>query len=133
MPAVVFQMALRKLGYSGNTTDPKEIEAAYNELKADANVAAFNSDNPANPYMEGEVNLGMIWNGLLLLHAAGTPIDVVAEERRYFLDGQAAIPANAKKQRRRTEIDQLPAAPGWQNRLLKLSVIQRQTLRRVSC
>lgn len=29
----VFQMALRKLGYSGNTTDPKEIEAAYNELK----------------------------------------------------------------------------------------------------
>lgn len=29
----VFQMALRKLGYSGNTTDPKEIEAAYEELK----------------------------------------------------------------------------------------------------
>ncbi len=60
----VFQMALRKLGYSGNTTDPKEIEAAYNELKKlMPNVAAFNSDNPANPYMEGEVNLGMIWNG----------------------------------------------------------------------
>ncbi len=53
------QMALRKLGYSGNTTDPKEIEAAYNELKKlMPNVAAFNSDNPANPYMEGEVNLG---------------------------------------------------------------------------
>ena len=46
----VFQMALRKLGYSGNTTDPKEIEAAYNELKKlMPNVAAFNSDNPANP------------------------------------------------------------------------------------
>ncbi len=45
-------------------TDPKEIEAAYNELKKlMPNVAAFNSDNPANPYMEGEVNLGMIWNG----------------------------------------------------------------------
>ena len=40
----VFQMALRKLGYSGNTTDPKEIEAAYNELKKlMPNVAAFNS------------------------------------------------------------------------------------------
>ena len=63
-------MALRKLGYSGNTTDPKEIEAAYNELKKlMPNVAAFNSDNPANPYMEGEVNLGMIWNVLLSLHA----------------------------------------------------------------
>jgi spermidine/putrescine transport system substrate-binding protein len=42
----------------------KEIEAAYNELKKlMPNVAAFNSDNPANPYMEGEVNLGMVWNG----------------------------------------------------------------------
>lgn len=58
----VFQMALRKLGYSGNTTDPKEIEAAYEELKKlMPNVAAFNSDNPANPYMEGEVN--PVWCG----------------------------------------------------------------------
>ncbi|CSE31624.1 spermidine/putrescine ABC transporter substrate-binding protein [Shigella sonnei] len=72
----VFQMALRKLGYSGNTTDPKEIEAAYNELKKlMPNVAAFNSDNPANPYMEGEVNLGMIWNGsAFVARQAGTPI-----------------------------------------------------------
>lgn len=30
----VFQMALLKLGYSGNTTDPKQIEAAYEELKS---------------------------------------------------------------------------------------------------
>lgn len=42
------------------------------------NVAAFNSDNPANPYMEGEVNLGMIWNGsAFVARQAGTPIDVV--------------------------------------------------------
>ena len=54
MPCEVFQVALRKLGYSGNTTDPKEIEAAYNELKKlMPNVAAFNSDNPANPYGRG--------------------------------------------------------------------------------
>ena len=60
----VFQMALLKLGLSGNTTDRKEIEQAYHELqKLMPNVAAFNSDNPANPYMEGEVNLGMVWNG----------------------------------------------------------------------
>jgi spermidine/putrescine transport system substrate-binding protein len=72
----VFQMALRKLGYSGNTTDPKEIEAAYNELKKlMPNVAAFNSDNPANPYMEGEVNLGMVWNGsAYVARQAGTPL-----------------------------------------------------------
>ncbi|PZQ28010.1 MAG: spermidine/putrescine ABC transporter substrate-binding protein PotD, partial [Serratia marcescens] len=60
----VFQMALLKLGYSGNTTDPKEIEAAYHELqKLMPNVLAFNSDNPGNPFMEGEVNVGMVWNG----------------------------------------------------------------------
>lgn len=29
----VFQVALTKLGYSGNTTDPKEIEEAYKELQ----------------------------------------------------------------------------------------------------
>ena len=75
----VFQIALRKLGYSGNTTDPKEIEAAYNELKKlMPNVAAFNSDNPANPYMEGEVNLGMVWNGsAFVARQAGTPLEVV--------------------------------------------------------
>lgn len=79
-------MALRKLGYSGNTTDPKEIEAAYNELKKlMPNVAAFNSDNPANPYMEGEVNLGMIWNGsAFVARQAGTPIDVVWPKKAVF-------------------------------------------------
>ena len=71
----VFQVALRKLGYSGNTTDPKEIEAAYAELKKlMPNVAAFNSDNPANPYMEGEVNLGMVWN--CLLYTSPSPRDM---------------------------------------------------------
>ncbi len=60
----VFQMALRKLGFSGNTRDPKEINAANEELKKlMPNVLTFNSDNPGNPFMEGEVNLGMIWNG----------------------------------------------------------------------
>lgn len=92
-------MALRKLGYSGNTTDPKEIEAAYNELKKlMPNVAAFNSDNPANPYMEGEVNLGMIWNGsAFVARQAGTPIDMVwPKEGGIFWMDSLAIPANAK-------------------------------------
>ena len=92
-------MALLKLGYSGNTTDPKEIEAAYHELqKLMPNVLAFNSDNPGNPFMEGEVNVGMVWNGSAFVarrgrHAAG---DRLAEGRRDLLDGQPAIPANAR-------------------------------------
>lgn len=100
-------MALRKLGYSGNTTDPKEIEAAYNELKKlMPNVAAFNSDNPANPYMEGEVNLGMVWNGSAYVarrrYPAGSDL---AERRRHLLDGQPVDPGERQKRRRRAEAD----------------------------
>ncbi len=41
------------------------------------NVAAFNSDNPANPYMEGK-STGMVWNGsAFVARQAGTPLEVV--------------------------------------------------------
>lgn len=95
----VFQVALRKLGLSGNTRDPKEINAAYEELKKlMPNVLAFNSDNPGNPYMEGEVNLGMIWNGsAYVARQAGTPLEVVwPKEGGIFWMDNLAIPANAK-------------------------------------
>lgn len=95
----VFQVALRKLGLSGNSTDPKEIEAAYNELrKLMPNVLTFNSDNPGNPYMEGEVNLGMVWNGsAYVARQAGTPLQIVwPEEGGIFWMDSLAIPANAK-------------------------------------
>lgn len=60
----VFHIALRKLGYSGNSTDPKQIDEAYAELqKLMPNVLVFNSDNPGAPYMSGEVGVGMLWNG----------------------------------------------------------------------
>lgn len=95
----VFQIALRKLGYSGNTRDPKQIDAAYQELrKLMPNVLAFNSDNPGNPYMEGEVNLGMIWNGsAYVARQAGTPLQVIwPKEGGIFWMDNLAIPANAK-------------------------------------
>ena len=60
----VFYMGLRLLGYSGNDTDPKHIEAAYTELKKLVpNVRAYNSEAPRMPYLEGETDAGMIWNG----------------------------------------------------------------------
>ena len=60
----VFHMALKINGHSSNTRDPKEIEAAYNLLKElMPNVLLFNSDSPRLPYLAGEVNVGMIWNG----------------------------------------------------------------------
>ncbi len=95
----VFQIALRKLGYSANTTDPKEIEAAYQELvKLMPNVLAFNSDNPANPFMEGETNLGMVWNGsAYVAREAGAPLAVIwPKEGGIFWMDSLAIPANAR-------------------------------------
>ena len=60
----VFHMALRIKGYSSNTTVEKEIAEAYELLKElMPNVLLFNSDSPRLPYLAGEVNIGMIWNG----------------------------------------------------------------------
>ena len=60
----VFMMALRVLGYSGNTRNEAEIEAAYNKLKElMPNVKVFNAESPKDAYLSGEVRVGMIWNG----------------------------------------------------------------------
>jgi len=60
----VFHMALRIKGFSGNTTDPGEIEQAYLLLRdLMPNVLLFNSDSPRLPFLAGEVSIGMIWNG----------------------------------------------------------------------
>ena len=95
----VFQMALLKLGYSGNTQDPKQIEEAYLELqKLMPNVLAFNSDNPANPFMEGEIDIGMIWNGsAYVARQSGASIETIwPKEGGIFWMDSLAIPANAK-------------------------------------
>jgi spermidine/putrescine transport system substrate-binding protein len=60
----VFHMGLRVLGYSGNSTDPDEIRQAYEKLsELMPSVRTFNSDAPRMPYLEGETDVGMIWNG----------------------------------------------------------------------
>ena len=60
----VFHVGLSVLGYSGNTRDPQEIEAAYEKLaELMPSVRTFNSDAPRMPYLEGETDIGMIWNG----------------------------------------------------------------------
>ena len=60
----VFHMGLRVLGYPGNSTDPKQIEEAYEKLvELMPSVRTFNSDAPRMPFLEGEADVGMIWNG----------------------------------------------------------------------
>jgi spermidine/putrescine transport system substrate-binding protein len=60
----VFHVGLHILGFSGNTTNAEEIEAAYVKLvELMPSVRTFNSDAPRMPYLEGETDIGMIWNG----------------------------------------------------------------------
>ncbi|MGF1724927.1 extracellular solute-binding protein [Photobacterium nomapromontoriensis] len=95
----VFHIALRKLGYSGNTTNPKEIDEAREELKKlMPNVLVFNSDNPAAPYLAGEVGLGMLWNGsAAAAQKEGLPIELIwPKEGGIFWVDSLAIAKNAQ-------------------------------------
>lgn len=60
----VFGMALKVLGYSSNSTNPKEIEEAYLKLKELLpNVKMFYSESQKQVYLNEEVKLGMNFNG----------------------------------------------------------------------
>lgn len=64
----VFHMALKINGHSANSTNPDEIKQAYEKLKElMPNALVFNSDAPREPYMAGDVSLGMIWNGEVIM------------------------------------------------------------------
>ena len=60
----VFQVGLRVLGYSGNSTDPEQIRKAYEKLRSLMhNVRVFNSDAPQMLFVTGEIDAGMMWSG----------------------------------------------------------------------
>jgi spermidine/putrescine transport system substrate-binding protein len=59
-----FAVALIKLGFSVNETNPEHIKQAYLELKKlMPNVKLFNSDAVANIYIDEDVVIGMGWSG----------------------------------------------------------------------
>lgn len=95
----VFHIALVKLGYSPNTTNLDEINQAYLELKKlMPNVLVFNSDFPANPYLAGEVTLGMLWNGsAYMAREEGANVNIIWPEKGTILwMDSLAIPSGAK-------------------------------------
>ena len=60
----VFGMALKVLGYSANSTNPKEIEEAYKKLlKLKPNIKVYNSESQKDYYIQDKVKLGMSFNG----------------------------------------------------------------------
>ena len=59
-----FMIALRKLGYSINATDEKEIKAAADELKAQKPlVYKYANDSARDLLADGSAAVGVVWNG----------------------------------------------------------------------
>ena len=60
----VIGMALKKHGYSNNSTNPQEVEAAVNDLKQLApNVLAFDTDTIKQKFIAEEAWIGTMWSG----------------------------------------------------------------------
>ena len=91
-------MALKKLGYSLNTTDEKELEEAKNLLiEQKPLVLKYGADEVKDLMTSGEAAIAMIWSGEgLTLADENENLEYVIpkEGANYWLDSWA-IPANA--------------------------------------
>ena len=57
-------MALKKNGFSNNSTDPAQVEKAFQDLKALApNVLAFDTDTIKQKFIAEEAWIGTMWTG----------------------------------------------------------------------
>ena len=95
----VFNIALLKIGEDPNTQDPVIIKRAYEELlKLRPNVLAFNSDNPANSFISGEVTVGQLWNGSVrIAKKEDAPLNMIfPKEGPVLWVDTLAIPKTAK-------------------------------------
>lgn len=92
-------MALKKLGYSLNTTNEKELEEAKNLLiKQKPLVLKYGADEVKDLMTSGEVAIAMIWSGEgLTLADENENLEYVIPKKggNYWLDSWA-IPTNAK-------------------------------------
>lgn len=60
-----FHIAFFVLGYHGNTQNPEQVRQAYELLRGlMANIRLFTSDAIDIQFLTGEVNAGVIWNGV---------------------------------------------------------------------
>lgn len=91
-------MALKKLGYSLNTTNEKELEEAKNLLiEQKPLVLKYGADEVKDLMTSGEASIAMIWSGEgLTLADENENLEYVIpkEGANYWLDSWA-IPANA--------------------------------------
>lgn len=94
----VFSMALLVLGYSPNDRNPDHIKQAYLKLKElMPNIRLFNADGVKSLYIDGDLTLGMGWNGDIYQAKRENPaIDFVYPEEGFVISiDSMAIPIGA--------------------------------------
>lgn len=115
----VFHMALKVNGHSANSQDPIEIKQAYELLKQlMPNVRLYNSEAPRLPFMANHVDLGMMWNGeIIMAQKESNNIKYIypSEGAALWMDS-FAIPKTAKN---------ITAAHAFINFLLKPDIAKR--------
>ena len=93
-------VALKKLGYSLNSENPKEIEEAKESLLEQRNLVdpVYGVDNGTTMIPAGESDINMIWSGEGLNLQAENPnlVYVVPKEGANFWIDSLCIPSNAK-------------------------------------
>ncbi|SCN25243.1 Spermidine/putrescine-binding periplasmic protein precursor [Clostridium sp. N3C] len=95
----IIGMALKKLGYSINETDPNALAKAEKELLAlKNNIKAYDSDSPKTLLINGEASVGFVWGAevSLAMRENKDLICVVPEEGIFIQQDNFVIPKKSK-------------------------------------
>lgn len=95
----VFGIALIKLGYSVNDTNPNHIKQAFESLNnLMKNVKLFNTEAQRSIYLDEDITIGMGWNGDIFLASKENPhLNLIYPKDGFIISLDClAIPAGAK-------------------------------------
>ena len=95
----IIGMALKKLGYSINETDPKALATAEQELlDLQKNIKAYDSDSPKTLLINGEASVGFVWGAevSLAMRENKNLKCVIPEEGIFIQQDNFVIPKKAK-------------------------------------
>ncbi len=94
-----FAVVQKAAGFPANDTDPKHIEQAFQKLRdLQPNVKLYNGESPKVSFIEGEVSVGIAWNGEAFMGAQENPkiTFVYPQEGVVLAMDTMAIPKTAK-------------------------------------
>ncbi|MFD1705991.1 PotD/PotF family extracellular solute-binding protein [Siminovitchia sediminis] len=96
---MIIGMILKSLGYSANSTDPKELEEAKEKMiELLPNIKAFDSDSPKQMMVNGEAAGGLVWGPeIALAQREGANFEtIIPEEGLLITMDNWVIPKDAK-------------------------------------